>query len=113
MKASNLALAASGTVALETALAEVPTVIAYKVSPLTAFIVRRLIKVNYVNIINVLAGKEIVPECLQEKCSPDVLADILGEFRRCLANPKFSRFGLILANWHHRKGDRQRWPRSI
>ncbi|MEC7204157.1 MAG: lipid-A-disaccharide synthase [Pseudomonadota bacterium] len=80
MKASNLALAASGTVALETALAEVPTVIAYKVSPLTAFIVRRLIKVDYVNIINVLAGKEIVPECLQEKCSPDVLADILGEF---------------------------------
>ena len=67
MKASNLAPAASGTVALETVGGSTDSY-RYKVSPLTAFIVRRLIKVNYVNIINVLAGKEIVPECLQEKC---------------------------------------------
>jgi len=79
MQASNLALAASGTVALETALAGIPSVIAYKVSPVTAFIVRRLIKVDYVNIINILAEDEIIPECLQERCSPEVLAEALGE----------------------------------
>ena len=68
MRASNIAIAASGTVTLETALAGVPTVVAYRVAPLTAAIVRRLIKVKYVSIINLLLDKMVVPECLQENC---------------------------------------------
>lgn len=83
MAASDIALAASGTVALELAIAEVPTVVGYQVNGLTAWMVRRLIKVNYVNIINILANSSLVPERLQQDCDPDLLtADLealLGE----------------------------------
>ncbi len=73
MAASNAAIAASGTVALELALARVPTVIAYRVSWLTYEIVRRLIKVKFVHLLNYLAGDAIVPERLQADCTPDRL----------------------------------------
>jgi len=75
MAASNVALAASGTVALETALAELPTVIAYRVNPITAFLVRCLIKVDFVNIVNIMAEREVVPEYLQRDCQPEHLRD--------------------------------------
>ncbi len=73
MAASNAAIAASGTVALELALERVPTVIAYRVSWLTYEIVRRLIKVKFVHLLNYLAGEAIVPERLQADCTPDRL----------------------------------------
>jgi len=78
MAASDVALAASGTVALETAIAKLPTVIAYRVNPITAFLIRRLIKVNFANILNIIAEREIIPECLQEHCRPDILRDELA-----------------------------------
>ena len=73
MAASNIALATSGTVALETAIARLPTVVAYRVNAVTAFIIRRLIKVDFVNILNIMADRELVPECLQEKCTAERL----------------------------------------
>ncbi len=75
--ASTLALAASGTVALELGAAHVPMVIAYKVSALSAFIVRRLIKIPHVCMINILLRKPIVPELLQEKCDDHYLVPTL------------------------------------
>ncbi len=72
--AANAALAASGTVSVELALAGVPTVVAYRVNGLTAWLARRLIKVRYVNLINIVLGREAVPERLQNACRPDVLA---------------------------------------
>jgi lipid-A-disaccharide synthase len=72
--ASNAALAASGTVALELALAGTPTVIAYRVNALTAWLARRLIRVPYVNLVNILLDTAAVPELLQEDCRPDRLA---------------------------------------
>lgn len=72
--AADVALAASGTVAVELALAGVPTVIAYRVNGLTAWLARRLIKVRYVNLINIVLGREAVPERLQGACRPDILA---------------------------------------
>ncbi len=77
MAASNAALAASGTVALELALARVPSMIAYKVNPLTAAILRRLVRVEHVNLVNILLGREAVPELLQADCTPDRLAAAL------------------------------------
>lgn len=65
---SSVALAASGTVSLELAMAGVPHVIAYRINPLTAFLARRILKIKYVNLINILANKEIIPELLQEHC---------------------------------------------
>jgi lipid-A-disaccharide synthase len=77
MAASNAALAASGTVALELALAQVPTVIAYRVAPLTHFIVRRLLNIDYGNLINIIEDREIVPELIQGDCRPDRLVAAL------------------------------------
>ena len=80
--AANLALAASGTVALELALSRVPAVIAYRLSPITAWLVRRAVKVRYVNLVNILLDRAAVPEMLQENCTPERLAAALGELMR-------------------------------
>lgn len=74
LAAADGALAASGTIALELALAGVPMVIAYRVNPLTAMIARRLIKVDQVCLVNILLGKAIVPELLQQDCQAERLA---------------------------------------
>lgn len=71
--ASDAALAASGTVALELALAGVPTVIGYKVGWLTAAIARRFITVPYGTLTNLLLEREVVPEFVQERCTPEAL----------------------------------------
>jgi len=76
--AAGVALAASGTVALELAMAGLPAIIAYKVNPLTAVAARRLLKIKYVNLVNLLLDRPAVPEFLQEQCKPDILAGALG-----------------------------------
>lgn len=77
--ASNVALAASGTVALELAMAKLPAVIAYRISPLTAAYVKRIVKVRYANLVNVILDREAVPELLQADCTPEKLADAVGK----------------------------------
>jgi lipid-A-disaccharide synthase len=72
--ASAAALTKSGTSTLELAMAGVPMVVTYRVNPLTAAIARRLLTVSHVSLMNLLAGREVVPELLQEDCTPDRLA---------------------------------------
>jgi lipid-A-disaccharide synthase len=72
--ASNVALAASGTVALELAMARLPSVIAYRISPLTHAVVRRMVKVKYANLVNLLLDRPAVPELIQALCTPERLA---------------------------------------
>ena len=67
-RTSEAAIAASGTVALELAIAKVPHIIAYKVSPLTGWLAKHLLHIQFVNLSNILLGREIVPELLQERC---------------------------------------------
>lgn len=76
--ASEVALAKSGTATLELALAHVPMVITYKVNRFSAWMLRRMIKVKYVNLINILQDREVIPERLQEQCKPEVLAEEIG-----------------------------------
>lgn len=71
----DLALAASGTVTLETAVMGVPMVIAYRVSPLSFAIGKMVVNVSHVSIANLIAGEEIVPEVLQDAVTPEGLAD--------------------------------------
>ena len=71
------ALAKSGTVTLELALAGVPTVAAYRVSWLEAVVGRRLVKVSSVILANLVLGENVVPEFLQEACTVDNLAAAL------------------------------------
>ena len=74
MAACNAVMAASGTVSLELAILDVPMVISYRVSPLTYFLGRRLIKVQYASLVNLVAGREVVPELLQHEAVPEKIA---------------------------------------
>ena len=82
----SLALVASGTASMECALVGLPQVVIYKVHPLTYAIARRLIKVRHLSIINVMANEEVVPEFIQDKLQPEVVAqaalELLGNSAR-------------------------------
>lgn len=79
MVAAEVALAASGTATLELGLAETPTVLAYRVNPLTAAIVRRMIKTPFAGLVNILLGRAVMPEFLQENCKPLQIAAALAK----------------------------------
>ncbi len=81
--ASNAALAASGTVALELAMARLPAVVAYRVSGLTAWLVGRLVKVRYMHLLNLILDRPVVPELRQEAVNPERLG---REVERLLAD---------------------------
>ena len=76
-RVARAALAKSGTVTLELALAGVPMVAAYKVSALDAFAMRRVIRVPSVILANLVIGENVVPEFLQEECTADRLSAAL------------------------------------
>ena len=75
--AADAVLVTSGTATLEVALCKRPMVISYKISPLTYAYVKRKIKVPHVGLPNILLGREAVPELLQGKAKPALLADAL------------------------------------
>ena len=76
--ACDVAIAASGTVTLELALTGCPTVVMYKTSALSAWIARRVIKVPYVSLVNLIADEPVLPELLQEGCTAAALATEVG-----------------------------------
>lgn len=73
MFSADLALATSGTVTLEAALCGLGSVIVYKTSPITAFIARRVINIPDIGLPNIVAGRHILPELLQEDFTPERL----------------------------------------
>ncbi len=75
--AGDAALAASGTVALELAMAKIPTVVAYRISALTHALVRHVVKVKYANLVNLVLDRPAVPELLQDECTPEKLGAAL------------------------------------
>lgn len=78
MAACDVALAASGTVTVELAVAGVPMVVGYRLNPLTAAVVRRLVKVRYASLVNLILDRPAIPEFLLGRCRPALLADALG-----------------------------------
>lgn len=72
--AADLLLAASGTVTLEAAILGTPMIVTYRVSPITARLARLLIRVPYASLVNLVAGREVVPELIQEQATPARLA---------------------------------------
>ena len=76
---AHAALAKSGTVTLELALAGVPMVTAYRTGSVEAWILRRAIKVDSVILANLVIGENVIPEFLQEDCTPEKLALALLE----------------------------------
>jgi lipid-A-disaccharide synthase len=83
--AAEAGLIKSGTSSLEMAVAGIPHVVSYRVNPVTAAIVRRLIQVPHASLVNLLAEREVVPERLQEDCTPEKLA---AELVRLLREPE-------------------------
>ncbi|MEL4886643.1 lipid-A-disaccharide synthase [Pectobacterium betavasculorum] len=77
MIASDAALLASGTAALECMLAKCPMVVGYRMKPFTFWLAQRLVKTPWVSLPNLLAGRELVTELLQTDCTPDKLAAAL------------------------------------
>jgi lipid-A-disaccharide synthase len=73
-KCCRLVIAVSGTVTLEAAISETPAVIVYKVSPLSYWLGRALIKIRHIGLVNLIAGKTVVPELIQQDASPEKIA---------------------------------------
>lgn len=88
MAASDLLLIASGTATLQAALIGTPMVIVYRTSPLTYQIAKRLIRIPYIGLVNILVDQEVVPEFLQDRMTSDNIAhealEILGNSERQL-----------------------------
>jgi len=80
-----LALVASGTASLECALVGIPQIVVYRVHPLTYAVGRRVVKVNYLSIINVMANEAVVPEFIQDNLEPSAVAQ---EGLELLNNPQ-------------------------
>ncbi len=78
MRGSTVALACSGTVTTEVALAGCAMVVAYRMSPVSWPLIKRVVTTPYVCLVNIAAGREIAPELLQEKCTGPLLAAALA-----------------------------------
>ena len=76
--AADAALAASGTVTTELALSRTPMIVAYKVGAVTWTLLKPIVHAKFVTIVNLLLDREAVPEYLQSRCRPDLLADAVA-----------------------------------
>ncbi len=74
-----LAVAVSGTVTLEAALCRTPTIIIYRVSPLSYRLGKALIRVPYIGLANLIAGKSVAPELIQDAATAENIADLAAE----------------------------------
>ena len=74
---ASVAVVASGTATLETACLQIPQVVVYKTDPCTYWIAKHLLKVKHISLVNILAGKAIVPELIQHAFTPKQLLSTL------------------------------------
>lgn len=79
---SDLAVVASGSATLECCVAGVPMLVIYKVNPVTYAVGRMVTKIPYLAIVNLLAGKKVVPEFLQKKVTPDYLFQAIRRMQK-------------------------------
>lgn len=74
LAAADLALSSSGTATLEAAVLNVPVIVMYRLSPATHWLARRLVKLPHFSLVNIVAGREVVPELLQEAVNGKAIA---------------------------------------
>lgn len=84
--ASKAVLSISGTAVLEIAVAKTPVIVAYKLSPLSYMIAKRLVKIKNVSLPNIIMGKQIVPEFIQERCNATLLSK---ELKKIITNKQY------------------------
>jgi lipid-A-disaccharide synthase len=78
LMAADAALVVSGTISLESALSGTPAVVAYRLAPLSYWWLKRLVRVAHVALPNLLLGRRLFPEFLQDAATPEALANALG-----------------------------------
>jgi len=83
---SEASAVASGTVTLETALLGIPMVVFYKLSPISFFLAKLLVKVRFISLVNILSGREVVRELLQRDANPD---KVFSELKRILDDSSY------------------------
>lgn len=86
LAASDCAVIASGTATLQAAFLGLPLVVVYKVFPLTFWLARRIIKVKYASLVNILSKREVVRELLQKDA---VVENIMLELKRMMSDPAY------------------------
>jgi lipid-A-disaccharide synthase len=88
LRAAHFALVASGIAILEAGLTETPMVVVYRMHPVTAWLARRLLCIPHIGLVNIVAGRPVVPELLQEALCPQTLAALA---LHCLEQPEVAR----------------------
>jgi lipid-A-disaccharide synthase len=81
-----IAVAASGTITLQIALKKIPVCVFYKISNATYFIIKFLIKTNFISLINILLEKKVVQEFVQSQASEK---NIIGEINKIIQNSDY------------------------
>jgi lipid-A-disaccharide synthase len=84
LAAADCAIVASGTATVEAALLGTPTVVVYRVAPVTASILRHMIRTPFIGMVNLIAGRRVAPELIQDDFTPEAVAT---EVRRLLDSP--------------------------
>jgi lipid-A-disaccharide synthase len=84
LAAADCAIVASGTATVEAALLGAPMVVIYRVAPLTAIVMRHLLRTPFIGMVNLIGGRMIAPELVQDKFTPERVA---GEVTRLLQSP--------------------------
>jgi lipid-A-disaccharide synthase len=82
LRAADAAMCKSGTTTLEAAVAGCPLVVAYRAHPLTYFAARRLVTIPRIGLVNVVAGREVAPEYVQDALRPEAVAPVLATLLR-------------------------------
>jgi lipid-A-disaccharide synthase len=85
LQAAAFAIVASGTATLEAGFIGTPLVVIYKVHPCTAFLARRLIRIPWIGLVNIVAGRQLVPELVQQQVQPHLIA---AYALQCLEHPQ-------------------------
>jgi lipid-A-disaccharide synthase len=85
LAASDMAVVASGTATLQTAILEVPMVVIYKLFPATYQLGKLIVNVKHISLVNILSGREVVTELLQDKANPD---EIVKELKKIMFDTK-------------------------
>lgn len=86
LAASDMAVVTSGTATLQTAFLEVPMVVVYKLSPVTYQVGKRIIRVKYITLVNILSGREVVTELIQKRANPE---EIIKELKRIMFDTEY------------------------
>jgi len=89
LRAAHFALVTSGTATLEAGLIGTPMVVVYKMHPVTTWLARRVLCIPYIGLVNIVAGRPIVPELLQEALCPQTLAALA---LHCLEHPEVAQY---------------------